>query len=53
MGREQIAYLYKSFGGRHIRYWVAYNDMTADEKQRLFPVMTGKPDPWRSDATQN
>ncbi|HLZ42190.1 MAG TPA: hypothetical protein VKQ11_14575, partial [Candidatus Sulfotelmatobacter sp.] len=33
--REQVGYLYKSFGGWHVRYWVAYNDLTTDEKEKI------------------
>ena len=33
--REQKGHLFKAFGGWHIRFWVAYNDLPADEKQRI------------------
>jgi hypothetical protein len=33
--REQKGHLYKAFGGWHIRYWVSYRDLTADEKEKI------------------
>lgn len=33
--REQKGHLYKAFGGWHIRYWVAYTDLPADEKEKI------------------
>jgi len=33
--REQKGHLFKAFGGWHIRYWVAYTDLTADEKEKI------------------
>jgi integrase len=33
--REQSGHLYKAFGGWHIRYWVAYTDLTAEEKEKI------------------
>jgi integrase len=33
--REQKGHLFKAFGGWHVRYWVAYNDLTADEKEKI------------------
>jgi integrase len=45
--REQVGYLYKSFGGWHIRYWVAYNDLPIEEKQKIARKCDGKPLPSR------
>jgi len=47
--REQVGYLYKSFGGWHVRYWVAYNDLTADVKEKITRKcdLTNKPLPTR------
>lgn len=33
--REQVGYLYRAFGSWHVRYWVAYNDLPDDEKQKI------------------
>jgi integrase len=33
--REQKGHLYKAFGGWHIRYWVAYTDLPAEEKEKI------------------
>lgn len=33
--REQSGHLFKAFGAWHIRFWVAYNDLPTDEKQKL------------------
>jgi hypothetical protein len=33
--REQKGHLYKAFGGWHVRYWVAYNDLTEEEKGNI------------------
>ena len=33
--REQKGHLFKAFGSWHIRFWVAYTDLPADEKQRI------------------
>jgi hypothetical protein len=33
--REQKGHLYKAFGGWHIRYWVAYTDLAAEEKEKI------------------
>ena len=33
--REQKGHLFKAFGGWHIRFWVAYTDLPAEEKQRI------------------
>ena len=32
--REQKGHLYKAFGGWHVRYWVAYTDLPAEEKEK-------------------
>jgi hypothetical protein len=31
--REQTGHICEAFGAFHIRYWVAYNDLPADEKE--------------------
>ena len=33
--REQKGHLYKAFGGWHIRFWVSYRDLPADEKEKI------------------
>jgi integrase len=33
--REQKGHIFKAFGAFHIRYWVAYNDLPADEKEKI------------------
>lgn len=33
--REQKGQLFNRYGGWHVRYWVAYNDLTADEKEKI------------------
>jgi integrase len=33
--REQKGHLFKAFGSWHIRFWVAYNDLPIDEKQKI------------------
>ena len=33
--REQKGHLYKAFGGWHVRYWVAYTDLPAEEKDKI------------------
>lgn len=33
--REQTGHLFKAFGSWHIRFWVAYNDLPADEKEKI------------------
>lgn len=33
--RQQKGHLYKAFGGWHIRYWVSYRDLPADEKEKI------------------
>jgi hypothetical protein len=47
--REQKGQLFKAFGAWHIRYWVAYNDLSADEKEKIRRKrdLKGKPLPSR------
>ena len=32
---NRVGYLYRVFGSWHVRYWVAYNDLPDDEKQKI------------------
>jgi integrase len=47
--REQTGHVFKAFGAFHIRYWVAYNDLPADEKEKITRkcAAKGKPLPTR------
>jgi hypothetical protein len=47
--REQNGHIFKAFGTFHIRYWVAYNDLPADEKEKIARKreLKGKPLPTR------
>jgi integrase len=33
--REQRGHIFEAFGSFHVRYWVAYNDLPADEKEKI------------------
>lgn len=33
--REQSGYIFEAFGAFHVRYWLAYNDLPADEKEKI------------------
>jgi len=33
--REQTGHVFEAFDAFHIRYWVAYNDLPADEKEKI------------------
>lgn len=47
--REQKGYLFQDAAkaGWHVRYWVSYNDLTADEKEKIAAKCEGKPLPTR------
>ena len=33
--REQRGYIFEAFDAFHVRYWLAYNDLPADEKEKI------------------
>lgn len=33
--REQTGHVFEAFGSFHVRYWLAYNDLPADEKEKI------------------
>jgi integrase len=33
--REQCGYIFEAFDAFHVRYWLAYNDLPADEKEKI------------------
>jgi integrase len=33
--REQSGYIFEAFDAFHVRYWLAYNDLPADEKEKI------------------
>jgi integrase len=33
--REQTGHVFEAYGSFHVRYWVAYNDLPADEKEKI------------------
>ena len=33
--REQQGHVFEAFGAFHVRYWLAYNDLPADEKEKI------------------
>lgn len=47
--REQTGHVFEAYGAYHIRYWVSYTDLPADEKEkiRIKCDLKGKPLPTR------
>ncbi len=33
--REQTGHIFEAFGSFHVRYWLSYNDLPADEKEKI------------------
>ena len=33
--REQRGHIFEAFDAFHVRYWLAYNDLPADEKEKI------------------